>query len=298
MCGVACGAALKTFGIKKFKMLEKGPEIASFWKNETYDSLALHNPHQDLPYDHGLTFNYHKYKPKLELVEYLNDYSDKYDIREYMKFNSNVVNISKQDDIWILKTDKNDLYYCKYLCMCTSAYRIPKIPKLLNDTINTWPEGTIIHSKQYKNGKIYKNKNVLIIGNGNSAFEIATDLYNCGANKINIVSRRARHVILFNDLDKKIFGKLNNFLKYFGFYDILFGKIFKLTYKIIGDKIWEPDPNFPMDDYSLDLSEYGIKKPKKSINEEMHLGNLLVIDWNNGTVPLIKEKKVGIIQEG
>ena len=296
MCGIACGAGLKTFGIDKFIMLEKGDDIGHFWQNMTYDSMALHNPHQDLPYDHGLTFKYSKYKSKHELNKYLNEYANLYDIRSHMIFNCNIVNISKNsDDIWVLKSDTGKVYHSKYLCLCTSMNRVPRIGKELKESMGNWDNDRIIHSMYYKNGLKYAGKNVLIIGNGNSAFEIARNLYDFKANKISIVSTRPRHVLLLNDLNKTIFGWKNTMYKWLGYNDLLYDKIFRFTYRNCGDKFWEMVEAFPIDEHSLDLQEFGIKKPDDSVGKEAHKGNLPAADWDNGAVPLIRTGEINII---
>ncbi len=41
MCGVSCGAGLKTYGINDFIILEKGNTVNNFWKNHTYDRMSL-----------------------------------------------------------------------------------------------------------------------------------------------------------------------------------------------------------------------------------------------------------------
>ena len=50
----------------------------------------------------------------------------------------------------------------------------------------------MIHSTQYKNGKMFTNKHVLVVGSGNSGMEIALDLSNFGA-KTSIVVRSPLH---------------------------------------------------------------------------------------------------------
>ncbi|KZT75728.1 hypothetical protein F511_47248, partial [Dorcoceras hygrometricum] len=55
-------------------------------------------------------------------------------------------------------------------------------------------DGEILHSTQYKNGKKFKDKSVLVVGSGNSGMEISFDLANSAA-KTSIVVRSPIHVI-------------------------------------------------------------------------------------------------------
>ena len=61
----------------------------------------------------------------------------------------------------------------------------PYIPEV--EGLNTFT-GEVLHSTQFKSGKDFKNKNVLVVGSGNSGMEIALDLANHGA-KTSIIVR-------------------------------------------------------------------------------------------------------------
>ncbi|CAH9136651.1 unnamed protein product, partial [Cuscuta epithymum] len=54
--------------------------------------------------------------------------------------------------------------------------------------------GEIMHSSQYKNGKKFQDKSVLVVGSGNSGMEIAYDLSDHGA-RTSIVVRNPVHVL-------------------------------------------------------------------------------------------------------
>ena len=76
---------------------------------------------------------------------------------------------------------------------------------------------------EYKNGSKYRDQNVLVIGNGNSAFEIATDLVSYNANKVTIISRSPRHILSMTDLNKHF--KHFAFTKKLGIKFIIFIKL-------------------------------------------------------------------------
>ena len=229
MCGISCGAGLKTFGIDNFIILEKGNTINHFWKNLTYDRMSLHTPFHDLPFDGGLVYQYPKMKNKYQFTHYLQKYALKYSLNSHIKFNQNVINITKSNTTnkWMIKTNNNTYYQCNYLCMATSSLCKPKIPKKLLETMSNFKtKNGIIHSIDYKNGENYKNQNILIIGNGNSAFEIAVDLVSYQANKVTLLSRSGRHVLRLEDLNKSSFmyhefaKKIGIFYNYYILYTI------------------------------------------------------------------------------
>ncbi len=102
---------------------------------------------------------------------------------QHIKFNKEVININKKTinnkPKWMITTKDSSKYISNTLCIATSMFAISKIPTSLHSTMNNFNNGKdILHSIQYKNGLTYKNKNVFIVGNGNSAFEISVDWCN------------------------------------------------------------------------------------------------------------------------
>ncbi|XP_070551815.1 FAD-dependent oxidoreductase domain-containing protein 2-like [Ptychodera flava] len=112
--------------------------------------------------------------PKAEdIVRYLNDFAIKLEIK--VRYNTRVVNISKEDrpgaakGLFYLKANDGREYSCKVLIMATGALseKLPDLPGIeLADTYAT-------HDI---NPEKYEGKLVLIIGRGNSAFEVANHL--------------------------------------------------------------------------------------------------------------------------
>ena len=54
-------------------------------------------------------------------------------------------------------------------------------------------KGKVLHSTEYKSGVGYENKSVLVVGAGNSAFEIALDLANHSAHTSIVVRNPVSH---------------------------------------------------------------------------------------------------------
>src|SRR3984885_5402144 len=78
-----------------------------------------------------------------------------------------------------------------HVVLATGVSGIPNlsdIPTLRNFS------GTILHSSQYDDGKAWKEKNVLVIGSGNSGHDIAQDLYSNGA-KVMLVQRSSTLIV-------------------------------------------------------------------------------------------------------
>ncbi|EDP94255.1 NAD(P)-binding domain-containing protein [Kordia algicida OT-1] len=108
-----------------------------------------------------------KYFPKADtLVNYLNDFANAYELP--INYNVEVTKIGK-DEKFVLSASNGETYVCNYLIVAT-GWVAPYIPNISG----------IEHGVHYMDMKldkeIYQNKRVLIVGKGNSAFEIAEDL--------------------------------------------------------------------------------------------------------------------------
>ncbi|MFY0628489.1 MAG: NAD(P)/FAD-dependent oxidoreductase [Reichenbachiella sp.] len=173
--GLACAAQLKKLGLE-FQIIEKEGEVAKSWRNH-YDRLHLHTPKStsNLPF---LKFPREtpKYASRQQVISYLENYQSTFNIEPI--FDATVTKISKCENGWLTVTNKGR-FQSKNIILCTGNAHTPKPfdkPGLKSFS------GKVLHSSQYKNGKEFQGKNVLVVGFGNSACEIAICLHEHGAN--------------------------------------------------------------------------------------------------------------------
>jgi cation diffusion facilitator CzcD-associated flavoprotein CzcO len=172
--GLSCAAQLSRRHIA-FDIVEQHPNVGQAWRNH-YNRLHLHTHKSasNLPFinfPRGVA----KYPSRQEVVQYLENYCQDQQIRA--KFNTTVQRIERNNGTWATRTDKGD-FLSKNVIICTGNTNRPK--HVVKPGIDSFP-GTIMHSSQYKNGKAFAGKHVLVIGFGNSACEIAICLHEHGA---------------------------------------------------------------------------------------------------------------------
>jgi cation diffusion facilitator CzcD-associated flavoprotein CzcO len=168
--GLSCAVCLERKKIP-FILLDKSEKIGSEWSHR-YDRLHLHTPryHSSLPY-FKIPGHHPKYLSKNDFAAYLNEYAEKFNIKP--KFNQKVIEVKEVNKQWEVITE-TDKFHGLHLIIATGYARKPVQPHI--EGIENF-QGDIIHSSQYKNGEKYKNKNVLVVGFGNSACEIGICLY-------------------------------------------------------------------------------------------------------------------------
>jgi cation diffusion facilitator CzcD-associated flavoprotein CzcO len=172
--GLACAAALQRQGID-YTLIEKEQQIAMPWRNH-YERLHLHTnkASSNLPYkkfDRAIP----RYPSRQQVVNYLEDYREFFNINPV--FNTAALSVKQAGDHWLTET-ANGTFQSKYVIMATGAYGTPGPIDFAG--IETFG-GTILHSSRYKTGRDFKGKQVLVVGFGNSACEIAIDLWEQGA---------------------------------------------------------------------------------------------------------------------
>lgn len=114
------------------------------------------------------------------LVKYLKDYAETLKLK--VQYNTYIVDVSKNDNKYILKDKKGGVYACKYLIISTGIWveNIPSKAKGFEHTVG-YPTMSIDPDE-------YEGQSILIVGRGNSAFETAQHLQGA-TNLIHLVSR-------------------------------------------------------------------------------------------------------------
>ena len=191
IAGLASAAALQKQG-SEYIVIEKQSQTATPWRNH-YKRLHLHTNKRvsNLPYK-KFDNNIPRYPSRQQVVNYLDDYRKSFNIQPV--FNTEAISIKKVTDYWITETTK-DIYQSKYLIMATGLYGKPKP---VNFKGMEKFAGKILHSCEYKTGEDFKEQKVLVVGFGNSACEIAIDLYEQGA--IPVMSVRSPVNVIPRDL--------------------------------------------------------------------------------------------------
>lgn len=213
--GLACAASLRKHGLD-FLIIEKESKVASPWRNH-YERLHLHTNKRisSLPF-----FKFQKQVPKypsrVEVINYLENYASAMSIQPM--FNTKANSIKREGEYWVTATSKGEIK-STFLIMATGAYGKPITVAFKG--MDTFP-GKILHSCEYKSGTEFKDKNVLVVGFGNSACEIAIDLYEQGAypsmavrSAVNVIPRDVLGIpilelsLLMRGLSPRIADKLN-----------------------------------------------------------------------------------------
>ncbi|MBA3720786.1 MAG: SDR family NAD(P)-dependent oxidoreductase [Parachlamydiaceae bacterium] len=106
---------------------------------------------------------------------YLNEYAKKFNLNNYLNFHSEVTKVEKSENGWEVEINREGNVKKEFfdgVAMCQGMYWHPHIPQI--EGLEKF-QGEIIHSGQYFDNSNFKDKNVLVIGNGVSGMDIAEE---------------------------------------------------------------------------------------------------------------------------
>ena len=156
---------------RRFVIFERGDSVAPAWR-ERWDSLKLFTPraYSALP---GLPFpgDPDDYPTRDEVIPYLEQYAETFDLP--IEFNSEVRRLSHEEgDRFALDVDGRRIT-ADQVVVATGPFQTPYIPKLAEQLD---PEVWQAHSTGYRRPSDVPEGTVLVVGGGNTGFQIAKDL--------------------------------------------------------------------------------------------------------------------------
>ncbi|RFM28295.1 flavin-containing monooxygenase [Deminuibacter soli] len=168
--GLACAACLQQHGIKH-TIIEQHDKVATPWRNH-YERLHLHTSKRlsNLPFK-SFHKNIPRYPSRQQVVDYLDSYSKAFNIQPL--FNTTAIAVKKEAGHWVTQTS-NGIIQSSCVIMATGAFGKPLAFEC--NGLNTFT-GRVLHSYAYQTGRDFSGQQVLVVGFGNSACEIAIDLY-------------------------------------------------------------------------------------------------------------------------
>ncbi|MCO5229666.1 MAG: NAD(P)-binding domain-containing protein [Chitinophagales bacterium] len=177
-----------------FDCFEKGNNIGGLWNFENgkiYDSLHINTTKSATEWESfPMPESFPIFPSHQEMLDYIKSYALHYDILQHISFNTEVVNIKKQDDIFIVKLNNSIEIEYNYIIIATGHHDLAQIPKEIERDFS----GIFLHSSKYRCADDFRGKSVLVIGIGNSAVDIACDLAKHTDIKVDISTRNSAYI--------------------------------------------------------------------------------------------------------
>ncbi len=171
--GLAISYYLKKLN-KKFILVDKGPEIGYSWLRR-WDSLRLFTPSEfnNLP---GMDFPASKgyYPNKREVAQYFKSYAEKFNFS--IQLNCLITKVKPVDGGYELLYKEGRLK-TRGVIVATGPFHIPYTPSFANHVADDILQS---HSNAYKNVSQLKEGPALVVGDGDSGYQILDEISKTG----------------------------------------------------------------------------------------------------------------------
>ena len=206
--GIAAAKVLHQRGIP-FDCYELSDRVGGNWvygnKNgvsSSYRSLHINTSRERMEYsDYPMPKSYPDFPRHDQIAEYFDNYVDHFGFRENIHFETGVEHVRRRDDgVFEVRTSAGETHEYRAVLVANGHHWDPRMPEPAFPGSDTF-EGEQIHSHDYKDEAQLAGKDVVVLGMGNSAMDIAVDA-SYHAKSVVLAARRGAHIV-----PKYIFGK-------------------------------------------------------------------------------------------
>jgi putative flavoprotein involved in K+ transport len=181
--GLAAGYLLARKGLR-ITILEAADSLAPAWR-ERWDSLTLFTPrrYDSLP---GLEFpgDLDGYPGRDEVIAYLERYAETFDLPVQLR--CEVRSVGSENGAFRLEL-ANEVIAADQVVVATGPFQVPRVPSF---TADLDPKVVQTHSVGYRNPGQLPDGPVLVVGGGNTGFQIAEELAATRETHLSVGSRQ------------------------------------------------------------------------------------------------------------
>ncbi|MFD8497393.1 flavin-containing monooxygenase [Amycolatopsis sp. NPDC059657] len=171
--GLGMAIQLKRQGRNDFVLLEKADDIGGTWRDNSYPGCACDVPSHMYSYSFEPKADWSRaYSRQPEIWDYLKELTDKYGLREHIRFGEEVTSARWEDNQWVVGTSKGE-YRGQFLVAGVGALHIPNIPALPG--IERF-KGHSFHSATWDHEYDLHGKRVAVVGTGASAIQFVPEI--------------------------------------------------------------------------------------------------------------------------
>lgn len=150
-----------------------------------YKSLHLNSEAKVTGYkDFGFPENGPLYPDHTQVHDYLKAYADKFDLARHIRFQSRVTGVTPQGQGWQVTLHDGSSAEFDAVVIASGHQSLPSHPAWREDY-----SGNYLHSHGYRIPEPFRDQRVLVVGMGNSAVDIASDI--CVVTKSTTISARS-----------------------------------------------------------------------------------------------------------
>jgi cation diffusion facilitator CzcD-associated flavoprotein CzcO len=174
--GVGTAIQLKKAGIDSFTIFERAGDVGGTWRDNTYPGAACDVPSHaySLSFEQIPTWS-RRFAEASEIHGYLRSITDKWKLREHMRFDTEVVEarFDEARGSWTLTTDAGDRFTARVVISCAGGLVNPAWPDIKGLQSFT---GELFHTARWNHEYDLGGRRVAVIGTGASAVQVVPSI--------------------------------------------------------------------------------------------------------------------------
>ncbi len=174
--GLATAKSLKLAGIP-YHQAEADDDVGGNWYHGVYQTANILSSRKATEYpDFPMPADYPDFPSAAQMYAYYKLYTDHYQLAANIQFNTKVTSVvPAEDNLWSVRFENGTTRSYKGVMVCNGHHWSKRYPSYAGEF-----SGESFHSKDYKSPEQLRGKRVLVIGAGNSAFDISSEAARVG----------------------------------------------------------------------------------------------------------------------
>ena len=179
--GLGVAAELGRRGIPA-TVLERSDQVGASWRDR-YEGLRLNNDRWSARLPRWWMRGAGRWPAREEFIVHLDRYAERH--RLEVRFGVEVERVERDADGWRLETSAGAMA-ARFVVICTGHDRVPRMPEWAGAESFS---GQLLHAAEFRKAEIFEGRDVLVVGLGTSATEIATRLVTGEAKRVRVAVR-------------------------------------------------------------------------------------------------------------
>lgn len=197
--GVSGLAAAKAFDERGHRVtgFERSHDFGGVWElSRSYPDVQTQSPKDLYCFtDHPMPDDYPEWPKGPQVHAYLRSYADKHKLTRLFRLNSNILSMDRRADgrpgwtLTIAEAGHERREDFDFVAICTGQFSDKNIISHPGQDAFVAQGGQVMHSSEYTDPTMMKDKRVVVLGGSKSATDIAVNAANSGAKQVSLVYR-------------------------------------------------------------------------------------------------------------
>ncbi len=195
--GVSGFAAAKAFDERGHRVtgFERSHDFGGVWElSRSYPDVQTQSPKELYRYtDHPMPDDYPEWPKGHQVHAYLHSYADKHELARLFRLNTKIASMDRRDDgkpgwaLTIEEAGRTRVENFDFVAVCTGQFSDKNIITHPGQDKFVAGGGQVMHSSEYTDPSIVKDKHVVVLGGSKSATDIVVNAASNGASQVTMV---------------------------------------------------------------------------------------------------------------